>query len=148
MIIYLGFRISGSSYGNVMAYVAGTKSALESAGYRVLHPMTGKESLRTEVVFKPHGYGNPTSTNHAIFERDIWMVQQCDVFYLNLMDADEHVSIGGCMELAIASYLRKHTVVSMQSRNIHRHAFVLEAADVIFPTHEEALEYLVKFNHN
>jgi hypothetical protein len=51
------------------------------------------------------------------------------------------------MELAWASILGKHTVVSMQKENVHRHAFILEAADVIFETHEESMEYLDKLIH-
>ena len=143
MKIYLGFRISGSSYEAVTKYVSNVQEELDSCGYTVMHPMTGKESLRTETQFKAHGYaGIPQATNHAIFERDIWMVRQCDVFYLNLMDADERVSIGGVMELAVAAALGEHTVVSMGAENIHQHAFVLEAADVIYETHEEAMKYL------
>ena len=109
MKIYLGFRISGSSYEAVTKYVSNVQEELDSCGYT---------------------------------ERDIWMVRQCDVFYLNLMDAGERVSIGGVMELAVAAALGKHTVVSMGAENIHRHAFVLEAADVIYETHEEAMKYL------
>ena len=113
MKIYLGFRISGSSYEAVTKCVSNVKEELESCGYTVMYPMTGKESLR-----------------------------KCDVFYLNLMDAGERVSIGGVMVLAVAAALGKHTVVSMGAENIHRHAFVLEAADVIYETHEEAMKYL------
>jgi hypothetical protein len=55
------------------------------------------------------------------------------------------ISIGCCMELAIASWLNKHTVLIMDKENVHNHAFVLEAADVIFDNFDKAYDYLMKF---
>jgi nucleoside 2-deoxyribosyltransferase len=147
MKIYIGGRISGLSYEEASEYFNTTKEVLESIGYYVYSPMTAKNSLRTEINLRSSGYGNPTSTNHAIFERDKWSVHQADVFYLNLEKAVDFVSIGGMMELAWAAELGKHVVVVMQAENIHRHAFVLESADIIFTTHAEAISYLDKLIH-
>ena len=110
-----------------------------------LHPMAGKGSLRCELEFKAHGYDNdPLTSNHAILQRDTWMVQQADIVFLNLANAKERVSIGCCMELALAYYLRKYTVVVLPKDNIHNHAFVLEASDVIFEEENEAIAYINK----
>ena len=107
-----------------------------------MHPMTGKGNLRTEIRFKSVGYDHvPTSTNHAIYERDQWMVTQSDVVLFNLSNTTI-VSIGSMFELAWASLLNKHTIVIMEQDNIHEHAFVLEAADVIFTCLKHALDYL------
>jgi nucleoside 2-deoxyribosyltransferase len=146
MKIYIGGRISGLSYDEVANYFNTTKKELQDAGYYVYSPMTAKNAIRTEVKLRSEGYGNPESTNHAIFERDKWAVQQADIFYLNLTacEKDKWVSIGGMMELAWASMLGKHTVVSMSKENIHQHVFVLEAADTVYETHEEAMDYLKK----
>jgi hypothetical protein len=46
------------------------------------------------------------------------------------------------MELAVASYLRKHTVVAMEKDNPHAHCFVYEAADTCFKSSLEARDYL------
>ena len=35
-----------------------------------------------------------------------------------------------------------HTILVMPKKNVHQHAFVIEAADIIFETIEEAVEYL------
>jgi hypothetical protein len=59
------------------------------------------------------------------------------------MDTD-HVSIGCVMELAWASLLGKYTIVIMEKENIHNHAFILEAADIIFENYYDAIEYLKK----
>jgi len=145
MKVYLALPISGRSYDDVIRDIHIVKEILERWDYEVLQPMTGKSYLRTELEFKSNGYGNPVSTNHAILSRDKWMVGQCDIFLCDLTYARERVSIGAMMELAWANLLGKHTVVVMQSENnIHRHAFPLEASDVIFETMEDATAYLLK----
>jgi nucleoside 2-deoxyribosyltransferase len=146
MKIYIGGRISGLSYDEASGYFNDTKQILQELGYSVFSPMTAKDALRTETALRATDYKNPVSTNHAIFERDKWCVQQADIFYLNLLacEKDNFVSIGGITELAWASILGKHTIVAMGKENIHRHAFVLEAADIVFETHDEAMSYLYK----
>lgn len=143
MRIYLARPISGRSYDEVVNYYKSTSKDLREMNYEVLCPMTGKEELRTELSFKSEGYGNAISTNHAIVERDRWMVSQSDIVYANLLDS-QFTSIGTCMELAWAHDRGKHTIVVMDKSNVHRHAFVLEAADIVYETHEEAIEYLKK----
>jgi nucleoside 2-deoxyribosyltransferase len=150
MKIYIGGKISGSTYTECASYFRETKQELQDMGYDVLSPMTAKEYLRTEYASRElpnaglSGIVSPVATNHAIFERDQWCVRQADIFYLNLLPANERASLGGTMELAWASILGKHTVVVMQKENVHRHAFILEAADVVFETHEDAMDYLEK----
>lgn len=141
MKIYLAGSISGMSYEVVANYFHETAYNLRLIGYHVITPMTGKSELRTDTKLKADGYHIPAATNHAIAERDRWMVEQADVVYCNLTMA-QIVSIGSVMELAWAQMLGKHTVVAMQTDNIHRHAFVLEAADIVYETHEKAMDYL------
>ena len=148
MKIYIGGSITGQTYEEASKYFDTTKFDLKQMGYYVYSPLTAKGYLRTEIKpLKAGGYNYPISTNHAIFERDRWCVQQADIFYLNLMLSGTRVSIGGIMELAWASALGKHTIVSLPEDNIHRHAFVLEAADIIFNNHEETMVYLDHLIH-
>jgi nucleoside 2-deoxyribosyltransferase len=145
MKVYLALPISGRSYEDVVRDLREATIVLKNWDYKVLSPMTGKGYLRTEINFKSHGFDNPVSTNHAILSRDKWMVGQCDVFLCDLTYATERVSIGAMMELAWANLLGKHTVVVMQSEgNIHKHAFPLEASDVIFETMIDAMDYMFK----
>lgn len=142
MKIYLAGPISGRSYDIVMDYYTVTAGILKQAGYDVLCPMTGKQHLKNDAGFKPHGYNEfPISTDHAIIERDRWMVDQSDIVYANLTNT-LFASIGTCMELAWAHDKGKHTIVVMEKNNVHRHAFILEAADIVFETHLEAMDYL------
>lgn len=143
MRIYLAHPISGCSFDDVLEYYDDAVEVLADYGYEVMYPMVAKGYLRTEKKFRAHGYGQPLSQNHAIVERDRWMVKRANVFYANLLTATE-VSIGCCMELAWAHDSRIHTIAAMQEDNMHQHAFVLECAHVILPTHVEVLAYLKK----
>jgi len=147
MKIYLARPISGQSFEEVQDYYDQTKEYLTDMGYDVLSPMTGKQELRTELEFKAQGYDNiPVATNHAIYNRDQWMVRQSDMVYANLMSSNGRVSIGAMMEIAWAAMLGKHVIVAMEKDNIHQHAFVLEAAGTIFNNHEDVINYLVNFS--
>ena len=145
--IYAVHPISGSSANEVFEYYQRTQNLLTEAGYDVFIPMFGKDSLRTELKFKSSGYeNNPLTTNHAIFARDKWMVQQSDILYANFLGS-KIVSIGSMMELAWGNLLGKQIIVVMEKENIHRHAFVLEAATIIFETEEDAINYLTKLSN-
>jgi len=139
MKIYLAGPISGRKYKRVLEFFMSKIERLRAAGHTVLNPMLGKDDLRNEPELRGYGYKGPTTTNHAIFERDQWMVQQADVVFADL-SCTERVSIGTCFELAWASLLGKHTIAVVDS--VHWHAFVLEAADVIFDGVDDAMEYL------
>jgi hypothetical protein len=143
MKIYCAHAISGRSAKEVLAYYDEVNKKLTTMGFTVLHPMVGKGYMRTEVKFKAEGYGNPLASNHAIKERDKWMAVSADVIYINLLGT-KTPSIGCIAELAWGDLLGKHTVLCMEKDNIHRHAFMLEMADIIFETEEDTLEYLKK----
>ena len=143
MKIYCVHPISGLSGEEVFDYYNNIKNKLGSFGYDVFTPMYGKEYLRNEIKYKSEGYNNPLSTNHAIFSRDKWMCLQADVIYASFIGS-KIVSIGSMFELAWGNINNKQIVVAMDEQNIHRHAFVFEAASIIYPTETEAIEYLEK----
>jgi hypothetical protein len=143
--IYCVHPISGLTADEVFEYYEGTKSRLENMGYDVYVPMFGKGFLRTEKKFKAHDYRSPLTTNHAIFNRDKWMVKHSDILYANFMGA-QHVSIGSMMELAWGCDNEKQVIVTMEENNVHMHAFVLEAATIVFPTVEETMDYLTQLH--
>ncbi len=145
MIIYLVGSISGQSYNEVMVRLSTARTIYENMGYTVWSPMTGKDYLRTELKFKKHGYKYPQSTNHAIFERDKWMVQNCDILLADFRSSKGVVSIGSCMELAWGALLEKHIVTILPEDDIHNHAFILEASDIVFNDVGDAHLYMEKF---
>jgi len=146
--IYLAHPITGLPGVEVCKYYRYLSSRLNALGYHVMHPLTAKGDLVGENNIKPHGYKvNSLTRDHAIQKRDSWMVKQADVVLVDLTNSAS-VSIGCVSELAYASVGGKHTVVVMEEDNIHMHAFVLQEADVIYRTLDEAVEYLVKLiNH-
>ena len=138
--IYIAHPISLCEPEEVFNYFDNMKVEL-GGKYEVLSPMVCKEHLRFAPELRAEGYSHPVSSNHAVFERDTWMVSQSDVVLCDFTGSTK-ASIGCSMELAIASWLHKHTVVVLPNDNIHNHAFVREAADIIFGTLEEAIKYL------
>ena len=144
MKIYLAGSISGQSYEDVVNLINEKRKTLQAMGYEILNPMAAKKAIRTEIKLRPKGYGNPESTNHAIFGRDRWMVSQADILLVDLRNTPERVSIGSCFEMAWGSMLNKHIVLVMEEESVHQHAFVLEAADIIFETLEDAFDYLAE----
>jgi nucleoside 2-deoxyribosyltransferase len=143
MKIYLSGPITGKGYDEVVDRYREKAELLRLMGYWVLCPMTGKPYLRNELESKASRYTHPpASSNHAIFERQKWVISGTDIVLVDLSNSGERVSIGTCFELAWASMLGKHTIVVMPEENIHQHAFVLEAADIVFETLEDAYKYL------
>jgi len=141
--IYAVHPISGRSADDVFNYYQRTQETLTNYGFNVFVPLYGKNNLRCEKEFKASDYRSPVSCNHAIFNRDKWMVLQADIIYANFLGTPL-VSIGSMMELAWASDHNKHIIVTMEEDNIHRHAFVLEAAHIVVTTEMDALDYLKK----
>ena len=141
MKIYTAGPITGLSYDKVMDRYEKQVAILKSYGYDVVCPMTGKGYLKYEKALSSTGYKHPTATNHAIKGRDMWMVRYTDIVLVDFTDS-EVASIGSCMEMAWASMLGKHIVIVLPDNNIHKHAFILECADVIFNNITDAYEYL------
>ncbi len=144
--IYLGKSITGRTPQEVFSYYEKMKKELSEIGLMVLHPLVGKGDFKNDSVFTAGDYKNksPVSSNHAIKNRDQFMVKYCDIVLINLLDTTK-VSIGCVAELAWANLLGKHTILCMERGNIHEHAFVFECADIIFETLAEAKEYLQTF---
>ena len=142
--IYVGHPISGRPQEEILDYYTKIDQELTEMGYKVYHPMVGKGIVRNDIKFRAETQGSdPICQNHAIKERDKWMVQVTDIQIQDFTGATM-ASIGCVSELAWADLLNKHTVVVMDKTNIHRHAFVMEMADIVFETLDEAKEYLRK----
>jgi nucleoside 2-deoxyribosyltransferase len=140
--IYLAGPITGQTGEEVVSRYEEKISILTDFGYVVYQPMLGKMSLRTEAEFKSGGYEHPIANDHAIFERDHWMVSISDVILVDLSNSGARTSIGTMMEMAWASHLGKHVVLVMPKENVHDHAFVRQAATIRFGDIEDAYDYL------
>lgn len=143
MKIYLAHPISGQTKDQVISYYVAMDKKFKDLGYEVLCPMSGKGIIRVEKEYRTVGYDIPVATNHAIFERDKWMVSQCDVLLCDLTNHSEF-SIGCVMELAWGCLLGKHTVLILEEDSSYMHAFMLEAADIYYTNLIDAIAYLEK----
>lgn len=146
MKIYIASPISGLTSEEVFNYYDGIERKLRLCGMKPYSPMTAKHYLRGEMMMNPHGYTHPTSTGHAIYRRDKWMLSNSDVVFVNLLNS-AIISIGCMFELAWADMLGKHVVVVSDGEPPYDHAFIKEAADIIFTTVGDALEYLQELAH-
>ena len=146
MKVYCGHQISGLTTKAVFDYYDKVSIDLRALGYTVLSPMTAKEqfAVHKDDVFVPFGYDG-TASNHAIVERDCWMVQQADIIFMNLFGMTEK-SVGCISETAWAHLLHKHVVMVMEKTNPNQHAFMKEMADIVFEDYGSAMEYLKKLS--
>lgn len=140
--LYIAHPISGLTGKEVINYYK-LMSSLLGEKYHILSPMSGKEHLCTNDRCVPQGYTDPVCNNHAIFKRDMWMVNQSDIIFGDLIGA-KNISIGCTGEICVGSFANKHVVLAMENDNVHNHAFILEAAHIIYPTRDEAVEYLLQ----
>ena len=144
--IYIAHQITGLTFEQVLAYYMPMVHRLKVLGYTTFNPVTLYiDGVDKDAVCAAANLKGPLINNHALFERDKWMVSKADVILADFTGADR-ISIGACMELAIANVLGKHIVVIMAPDNPHYHGFVLEASSCTFPTIDEALVYLENIN--
>ena len=140
--IYIAHPISGLTGKEVINYYQKITELLEDK-YYILSPMAGKEHLYNDNICVPHGYQDAICNNHAIFKRDMWMINQSDIIFCDFTKAKQ-ISIGCTGEICVGAALNKHIVLAMEDDNIHNHAFILEAAHIILPTYDEAIDYLLQ----
>jgi len=141
--VYLSGPITGLTYEEAMAQRQEVTARLTDAGMRVLSPMRGKSYLSHQFASRPlpsGGYKRPALSDRALLRRD-WMdvVKRADVIFVNLLNTKE-VSIGTVMEIGFTVNAGKFVVVVLPKENIHDHAFVRAAADVILHDLEEGIQ--------
>ncbi len=139
MKIYISTPMTGRTYQEIHDYYDKTAMTLKSYNHHVMSPMTGRPNLQTEVM-EACGNDRDITTNHAIVERDRWMLSKSDIVYTNLIGCTR-ISIGCCMELAWAHDRGIHSIVVMEPNNMHDHCYIRETADIIFHSEAEALAY-------
>jgi len=145
LTIYLAGPITGKSSDEVFSHFDNLSETLRDEGFRVLHPMIGKDSLRNESSFKSNGYTqHPVTTDNAIFSRDMWCVEQADILLVDLSSAKEK-SIGSIMEIAWGALLKKQIVLVMPKGNVHTHVFTLQASTIIYENLDDAIEYVCEY---
>ena len=142
MKIYLSLPITGRKPEEILRVIKFWKESLEEMGYEVFSPFFDA-GLRTDEPIYSHGYTG-VITDQAIFRRDRWYVENCDIFLMD-MSGFERASVGCIMELAWANLLNKHTIMLRDQYSVvYNHTFIKQASDVTFyfGAEQELLNYL------
>lgn len=117
-------------------------------GFIVLSPTrveVGK--MAKEAVFTPDGFGEksniPSMRPSAIYSRDMFDLEHCDIVLANMSDLSFGFSIGSTYEMGYAKALKKLVLLVAPPDNPFRvHAISSQAADTVFDTLEDALDYI------
>lgn len=123
---YLAGPITGLNYEGATSWREEFETAVGD-DIECLSPMRGKQYLLQKTNIADEYNDIVLSSQRAIFCRDMWDCNRCDILVVNLLEAKK-VSIGTVMEIAWAAQLKKPIVLIMEKEgNPHEHAMVREA---------------------
>jgi hypothetical protein len=104
-------------------------------------PLRGFEHLiQDNGQFHPDHQNHPLRHPQAFTRRDFWDVRRNDALFCNFLGASR-VSIGTCMEIAVARDHHKYIVVVMEPDNIHQYSMILDCASFVETDLDRAIEY-------
>lgn len=143
--MYLSGPISGKSYGGATSWRDDATRFLAGYSIETLDPMRGKASLQGQKIIEDRPeLGGALVADAAIYYRDQWDVQRCDIMLVNLSESGRRVSIGTMFEMAWAWMHRKVVILVLPEENIHEHAFVRQAAGMRVSTLDEGLQLVLR----
>jgi hypothetical protein len=103
-------------------------------------PLRGFQHLLADDGHMPPGQeGHPLLDPQAFTRRDFWDVRRHDALLCNFMGATR-VSIGSCMEIAVARERHKYITVVMEQNNIHRYSMILDSASLVVDHLDQGIE--------
>lgn len=145
MKVYLSGPISGKDFEGATSWRDEARRFLEGYGIEVLDPMRGKASLQGQGIIEDQPtISDALIADAALFRRDHWDVERCDVMLVNLAESGKRTSIGTMFELAWAWLYRKVIILVLPKENVHEHAFVRQAASMRVETLGEALTLVLR----
>jgi hypothetical protein len=111
--------------------------------YHILNPLRGHQDYKGK-TFDPGGAFDDDSAAKVDIRRDRYDVLRSDIILSNLTDAEKinRVSIGTVFEIDWAFEHDKFNIIIMKKSNPHWHSFVRDAASILLPDLDEALEYM------
>ena len=134
MKVYLSGPISEHDREGTDQWRAQASQFLHKEGIDTIDP------CRRKVYYNPQKF-----TPNEIVIRDLRDVEEADLVLLNYRLLPGHLPIGSPCEMVYAWDRKKPVVVVAEDSRIQNHPWVLAMAVRIFPTLEEALEYIVTF---
>lgn len=147
MKVYLAGPITGLSYDGACTWRDTVAAACSEEGVKAYSPMRAKEALEDVSDLSAWDYPDdgPLSSR-AMVKRDLSDVRRADVLLVNLIGATR-VSVGTMVEIGYAHALNIPIIVAMEEGNIHKHIFVTEIADLVCPTLDSAIDWILDVLH-
>lgn len=144
MKLYLGglISISGCAWGDIIRSFELRRDIAHRLGYVVFNPLACKEGLydKNDTVNAAVPLNNGLGSDMVILRRDLWMVSQADVIWMDVLGA-KCPSIGCVSELTAAYIHNKHSVIVMEPENPHNHPFI-RGMGIVFGENTSAIAYL------
>lgn len=142
-IVYCAGPITGLTLKDCTDWRIKVKADLANAQINAVSPLRGKDFLaefgKLSGTAAEYGHVSPLASPRGIMTRDRFDATRCDVLLVNLLGA-ERVSIGTCLEIALADSKRTPIVCAMEpSGNVHEHAMLSEAIGFRVATLDEAI---------
>lgn len=150
-IVYLAGPMSGLPYEDAQAWRDKATKFLQRLRdprtkdplYHILNPLRGHDQYKGK-EFTPAGGFDDDSAAKADIRRDRYDVLRSHIVLANLTDSEKTktVSQGTVWEMVWASEHHKFLIVIMKKGNPHWHSFNRDAASILLPNLDEALEYM------
>lgn len=137
--VYLAGPIFGATKEEMLAWRLHATERFQPV--EVFSPLRGfQHLLEDDGHMHPEHEQHPLRDPQALTRRDFWDVRRRDSLFCNFLGASR-VSIGTCMEIAVARELHKYIVVVMEPENIHRYSMILDCASLVLEDLDQAIEY-------
>ncbi len=142
--VYLAGAISGISYEEATGWRNKVQLAFErwrthKPPVCIIDPMRQKSYLSEESCIASVYPGTTTSSSRAIYQRDRFDVQRCDVLLVNLSVNSGRNSVGTLVEIGMADAWGKLILIVSDQEVCH--PFLTENS-IVFPTLEDAIEFI------
>lgn len=140
LTLYAAGPITGLSFDSANKWRIDLIDALRGI-VRVVSPLRGKDYLSDTPSIPQVSPEYHDSTQSAIVQRALFDIDRCDIFLVNLLNADE-VSTGTMIEYGWASLpvARKAIITVMEPESIHDNSFIRELSGWIVPRITDAID--------
>ena len=137
--VYLAGPVLGTTRAEMLAWRR--HAAERFAPLPAYSPLRGFQHLiQDDGQLNPDHLEHPLRHPQAFTRRDFWDVRRHDALFCNFLGATK-VSIGTCMEIAVARDHHKYIVVVMEPNNIHRYSMILDCASFVETDLDRAIEF-------
>lgn len=113
-IVYLAGPIAGLHYDEAVDWRRKVTQELFNKGIMCLSPMRNKEFLEGQVIDRDTNFQDqfPLGRPEGLTARDRFDVMRSDLILMNMMDSEDRISIGSCIEIGWADAFHKPIILA------------------------------------